>query len=165
MIFCRVKKAPASLNKDEYIIPAPDFKEQIAACEKKRPKTGTMTINYLRELIASTGMKYKGDDFDPIREVNVSPYKGIPCENIDKINEELIRVFSEQYPAMLDAYVEYYIKNRPHGTRVIYYLGGPEQNGTFLKMGFEQVLERDLSKKVQSKQQSKKTDTQETSMV
>jgi hypothetical protein len=48
---------------------------------------------------------------------------------------------------MFDAYVEYEIKNRPMGTNLIYFLGEPSLAVTFIRMGFHEVLEKDLKPK------------------
>jgi hypothetical protein len=146
MRFVRVKKAPAELKKDEYVIPAPSFLPEVKDCTKKCPRNGTMTINYLRELIARVAYVYAPADFDPMTTINVSYFKGTPCSTEEEANEILLRIFTQQYTPMLDAFVATRLKMRPSGTRLVYFLGTGLQLTSFLKLGFEEVLEKDLDK-------------------
>lgn len=146
MRFVRVKKAPAELKKDEYVVQAPSFLQEIKDCAKKCPRNGTMTINYLRELIARVGSVYSPEDFNPITSVNVSYFKGTPCSTEEEANDILLKIFSTQFTPMLDAYVAHHLKQRPSGTKLVYFLGNGSQVAPFIKLGYEEVLEKDLDK-------------------
>lgn len=146
MRFVRVNLAPKTLQKGEFIIEAPNFLEEVKSCEKKRPRNHVMSINYLRELVALIGAKYVGETFNPLIDVNVSHYKGTPCENAEQAHEIIVKLFKQFYPRMFDAYVEYHLKLRPSGTNLVYYYGPPSQVSAFIKMGFDEVLEKDLNK-------------------
>jgi hypothetical protein len=146
MIFVRVNKAPTELRADEYVINAPDFLDDIKKAPVKRPTTGVVSVNYLRQLVSDIGNKYIGQGFNALTDVNVSNYKGTPCANNEQVHETLLTMFKKTFPKMLNAYVEYHIKSRPSGTRVIYFLGGGNQVEPFLTQGFDEVLEKDLEK-------------------
>jgi hypothetical protein len=151
MQFVRVKEVPAELRKDEYVISAPTFLEEVRACFNKRPRNEVMSINYLRELVAAVGAKYLPETFNAMTDVNVSYYKGTPCTSEVEANEMLLKLFKREYPEALNAFVEYHIKNRPNGTKTVFYLGTGDQAGIFLKLGFQEVLQKDLYKEEKSK--------------
>lgn len=146
MQFVRVKTAPVELRKDEYVIGVPTFLDEVRACFKKRPRSNTMSINYLRELVAAVGARYLSEDFNALTDVNVANFKGTPCASEGQANEILLKLFKQQYPKALDAFVEYHLKQRPNGTRTVYYLGDGAQAGAFLKFGLQEVLLKDLYK-------------------
>lgn len=153
MQFVRVKTVPTELRKDEYVVEAPTFLSEVQACFHKRPRTNAMSINYLRELVVACGAKYLSDDptFNPMTEVNVADFKNTPCTTEEEANDILLKIFRKKYPRMLDAFVEHHIKSRPNGTRTVYFLGDGSQVGILLKMGFQEVLLKDLYKEEKPK--------------
>ena len=163
MRFVRVKTAPEQLQKGEFVIEAPSFLEEVMTCENKRPRNHVMSINYLREVVATIGFKYVGETFNPLTDVNISNYKGTPCEDTKQSHETIVRLFKEFYPRIFDAYVEYHIKRRPNGTNLIYFLGAPVQAVAFVNLGFEEILEKNLNKtkKIISKTNSNEQTTQD----
>jgi hypothetical protein len=146
MIFVRVKKKPTELKADEFVIDAPNFLSDIENASVKKPNSNIMSINYLRQLVSDIGQKYVGQEFNALTDVNVAHFKGIPCETAEQAHEILQKLFRQNYPKMLNSYVEYHIKRRPNGTRIIYFLGSPAQVEPFLNLGFQEVLEKDLEK-------------------
>ena len=144
--YVRVKEVPETLSREEFVIKAPHFYDFIEAARLKKPKNGITTVNYLRELVSAIGGKFIGEDFDALREVNVSYHKGRNFSSAEDVNAILIDLFNKHYPQMLDKYVEYHIINRPIGTKVIYFLGTPANASKFLEYGIHEVFERDLDK-------------------
>jgi hypothetical protein len=151
MQFVRVNKAPEELKKGEFVISSPDFMPEVESCHHKRPRNDVMSINYLRELVAAVGAKYLPETFNALTDVNVANFKGTPCKTQVEANEILLRLFKKEYPAALDAYIEYYIKRRPTGTNTIFYLGSGDQAAIFLKLGFQEVLAKDFYKEEKPK--------------
>lgn len=146
MRFVRVKSAPELLQKGEHVIDEPNFRDEVDACQKKKPRRPVMSINYLRELVQAIGDKYIGETFNALTAVNVSNFKGTPCENAEQAHATIVNLFKQHYPSMFDAYVEYGLKHRPNGTNLVYFLGPRNQVSSFIKMGFEEVLLKDLNK-------------------
>ena len=146
MQFVRVKEVPVELRKGEYVVEAPTFIDEVRACFHKRPRNNSMSINYLRELVAAVGARYLPEDFNPLTDVNVANFKGTPCTTEGEANEILLKLFKQKYPRALDAFVEHHVKRRPDGTRTIYFLGDGTQAGVFLKHGLQEVLLKDLYK-------------------
>lgn len=151
MLFCFVKETPTDLDKDEYVINAPSFMDEVVACQKKKPRSNNMTANYIREIVQMIGVKYIGPDFSSITDVNISSFINSPCNSEIEAHESIMRLFKQQYPQMLDAYVKRHLKSRPFGTRFVYYLGSHDQAGVFLEHGFEQVLEKEVVKNKKKK--------------
>lgn len=142
--FVRVKTAPTELKNGEYVISEPTFVPEITACARKKPRSKLMTINYLREIVATIGLKYAGEDFDAITDVNISRYVGTPVGTDVQVNEMVMKMFDKQYPEMLEKFVDYHLKQRPQGTKIIYFLGKPALATEFIKNGIDEVLEKDL---------------------
>ena len=143
--FVIVKEAPESLEKDCVVISAPNFLAEIKKAERKKPNSKTLTPNYLREIIAGIGDKYADENFSALTNVNVSPYKGVACGDDNETNKVLFKIFAASYPKMVDQYVEYYIKSRPFGTKLIYFLGDFTQSSKFSEHGIDQIKEKDVS--------------------
>lgn len=134
-----VKKRPEKLDKDCFVIDAPNFIEEIAACKNKKPRSGNSSINYLREIVSLIGAKYAPDDFSPLRDVNVSMFKGTPCSSDFETNKVLFKIFKKSYPEIFDMYVDFYIKKRPPGTKLIYFLGSHLFSAKFYENGIDEI--------------------------
>lgn len=145
MRFCYVKIPPKHLGKDEYFIDSPNFMLEIDRCSSKQSRSGLMTANYLRELVQLCGETYMGPEFSALTAINASNYIGLSCKTEEETHDILIKLFNDQLPQMLTAYVEHFIKCRPLGTKLIYFIGDPGQAEAFIKMGCEQVLEKELA--------------------
>lgn len=139
-----VNKAPTKLDKDCIVIGQPSFMEEIKQCIKKRPRTNTMTVNYLREIVATIGLKYAPETFNPLTDLNVAPYKGVPCETDEKTHEIVVKAFTKYYPAIFDQYVEYHLKRRPRGTKLIYFLGAHGQSSKFTQHGIDSIHPKEV---------------------
>lgn len=142
--FVIVKTAPKALEKDCCVIPAPTFMPEIVASVGKKPLTKQLTPNYLRAVIGMIGAKYADENFSALTSVNVSPYRGVPCEDNLQVEEVLFKIFQNSYPQIFDQFVEYHIKHRPHGTKLIYFLGDFTQSSKFTEYGMEQIKEKDV---------------------
>lgn len=139
-----VDKAPKELDKDCIVIDKPSFIEEIRQCVKKKPRTGTMTTNYLREIISTIGLKYAKEGFNPLTDVVVAPYKGIPCETEEKIHDIVVKAFAKDYPEIFDDFVDAKLKSRPHGTKLIYFLGDHLHTSMFHLNGIDSIKLKDV---------------------
>jgi hypothetical protein len=147
-----VKTAPENLQEHEFVIGKPDFYEQINKSKTKKPKSSQMTVNYLREVIASVGQKYMGEDFDALLSINVSKFIGVPCSTDKEVHDILIKAFDEQCPKILSSYVQHCFKQRPPRTNVIYYTWNPKYATKLAEYGWEQVSQKDLEDERSGKQ-------------
>lgn len=139
-----VDKAPENLDKGCFVIGAPNFLEEIKQCVKKKPRSNTMTVNYLREIVSTIGLKYAPDDFNPLTDVNVAPFRGIPCKTDQDTHRIVLNALSKTYPKMFDHYVDYHIKHRPSGTKLIYFLGTHHQSSSFTLNGIDNLSTKDI---------------------
>lgn len=136
--------APKQLKQNEYVISDPDFYSEIAECKFKKPKSTQLTINYLREVIAAVCQKYLGKDFDVLRSINVSKFVGAPCDTEKDVHDVLIKIFENQCPELIHAYVHSCFKQRPSGTNFIYYIGNPKYCTKLLELGYEQISKKEF---------------------
>ena len=142
--FIIVKEAPEELSKGCFIIKAPNFMDEIEESSKKRPQSKQLTPNYLRAVIGVIGAKYADENFSALTSVNVSPYRGVPCPDNASVQDALFKIFKSSYPQMIDNYVEYHIKKRPFGTKLIYFLGDFTQTGKFTAQGIDEIKMKDV---------------------
>lgn len=134
-----VESAPEKLKKGEYVVEAPNFRAEVAQCQRKKPRTNTLSRNYLREIVATIGDKYLGEDFDAIRQINITPYIDTPADTDEIVHNTVVKMFSVYYPKVFDAYIEHHLKNRPFGTELVYFTGNFGQTGKFTELGFHQA--------------------------
>jgi len=164
--FVRVKEAPKELDKDCCVIEAPNFYAEILECDKKKPKSSLMTPHYLREILGTIGLKYADINFNALTDFNVSQFKGIPFNSIDGVHDIVMRAINNQNPNLINLYVDYYLKKRPFGTKLIYFLGDHLQTGSFTSNGIDEIKEKEVdvylgkkSKKIIGKPIGKKKET------
>jgi len=139
-----VKKQPEKIDKGCIIIGSPDFKTEIEQCARKKPRSKVMSVNYLREIVATIGLKYGPEGFNALSAVNVSTFIGVPCETNEQTEQIVIRAFKKSYPEIFDRYLDHHIKLRPDGTRLIYFVGDPAQSTAFLKHGIDSLPPKEV---------------------
>ena len=139
-----VKKEPKSVDKDCIIIGKLDFLNEIEQCSRKKPRSMMMSINYLREIISTIGLKYGPDDFNPLSSVNVSPYRGISCKTDEETQRIVIKAFKKSYPDIFSMYMDYQIRHRPEGTKLIYFAGDPANTAAFQAHGIDSLPEKEV---------------------
>jgi hypothetical protein len=139
--FVKVKEAPSNLDKDCYVIEAPNFKKQIEKVGSKQSKSGLITPNYLREVFAAIGSEYAPETFNPLTSINVSHYRGVPLSNVESTIRSIIET---QCPHFIDLFVDKKIKSRPNGTKLIYFLGDFKQTSMFSQNGIDEIKEKEI---------------------
>ena len=142
--FVKVDSSPEQLDKDCIVIDAPNFKAEILACAKKKPRNGLMAPNYMREIFAAIGAKYGDERFNALTSLSVSQYKGVPCNDSNEVEALVNRAVKENYPLFLDSYVDYHLKKRPNGTKLIYFLGNFTQTGAFAYNGVDEIKVKEI---------------------
>ena len=139
-----VRTVPSTnLDKDEYLIQAPNFLEEIDKLRGRVPKNGHLTINFIRDLIALAAGKYSDMDFNPMH-VNISKLKNVPFDNLNDLNSKVINFLHTECPALVNGYVDYHIKKRPFGTKLIYFLGDHLHTGSFSMNGIDEIKPKDI---------------------
>ena len=142
--YVKVNKAPETLEKDCYVIQAPNFFDEIELCSKKKPKTNLMTPHYLREILGTIGLKYADESFSALTQINVSRCRGIPFEGPEGVHDIVMGVINKQAPNLVDAYVEHHLAKRPAGTKVVYFLGSHTQSGAFTRHGIDEIKQKEI---------------------
>lgn len=140
--YVSVNTAPATLRKGEVVLQEPDFLEQIRACAHKAAKKNLTGINHLRDILNAIQQKYETDV--GIFKVPLSQYEGLPFNNENELSKIIIRLLKKENPAVFGKVLEYNIKNRPHGSKVIYYVGDFGDTGAFSRNGIDFIEEKDV---------------------
>jgi hypothetical protein len=140
--FVSVTKAPAALRKGEVVVDSPDFLEQIRGSAHKAAKKNTTGVNHLRDILNAIRQKYDPDL--NIFKVPFSQYEGLPFKDENDISKIMIRLVKKECPAVFEKVLEYNIRNRPHGTKLIYFVGDWSDTGAFTKNGIDSIEEKEV---------------------
>ena len=142
--FVCVSDVPTKLDSCSFVVPKISFKEQIVKCKDKQPKNGTISRNHLREVLAFIGMDYNDESFDPLTSLNVSSLVGRTYSSDEELDELLFNLFDKQYPKMFDYFVLHHLKQRPIGTKLVYFL--PINKGTkpLYDLGLQNIKPSDI---------------------
>lgn len=140
--FVVVDKAPETLEKGELVISSPAFMEQILANAKKQPRNGLIAVNHVREILQSIGVKYDSE-LNSMR-IKLAGYVGVPFKNNDELSAVIVRILRTEYPSIFEKVLDYDLKNRPLGTKLIYYVGNFKGTTAFFKHGIDNIDESDV---------------------
>lgn len=147
--FTIVKNPPKNLNKGEIIITGPNFLEQVEQNLRKEPRQKVTSLNHVREILNSIAQKYDKDmDVMRIKLVN---YEGLPYQNNEELHNIIIRILESEYPAVLSKYVDYHLKRRPMGTKLVYYTSDLTSTTPFYDNGLDLLDEKDIESYLQNK--------------
>lgn len=140
--FVIVKKAPSDLGKGEVVISAPNFMEQVEANAARAPKRGQTALNHLRDVLTSIQNKFEVDL--NIVKIPLSQYEGLPFSTSEDLSKIVVSLLKNQRPDVFEKVLEYNIKNRPYGSKLIYYVGDLGETGPFFKNGIDMIEEKDV---------------------
>lgn len=137
-----VRTVPTTLRKGEVVIEPPKFLEQIRATAHKAAKKNLTGINHLRDLLNAIQQKFEVDL--NIFKVPFSQYEGLSFNNEIELSRIVVRMLKSERPEIFEKVLEYNIKNRPHGTKMIYYVGDFVDANPFFRNGIDQIEEKDV---------------------
>jgi hypothetical protein len=140
--FVYVKEAPKELRAGEILIDMPTFLEEIRANANKAGRGGLTGSNHLRSIVGSIGQKY--DENLTAWAVRPHLYEGRAFANEQQLSDIVVSMLQEQYPAIFEKYLEHQIKNRPVGTKLIYYVGRFGSASPFFSNGIDLIEEKDV---------------------
>lgn len=141
--FVVVHKAPAQLGRGEVVMTTPDFIEQIEAVNRrggaKRDQTG---LNQLRDILTALQEKYQVDL--NLFKIPLSQYEGLAYHSDEELSKIISTLLNKERPDALEKILEYNIKTRPYGTKLVYYVGRLQDTGAFFKNGLDMLEEKDV---------------------
>ena len=140
--FVSVKTAPATLRKDEVLLQSPDFLEQIRACAHRAAKKNLTGLNHLRDILTLIQQKFEVDL--QLLKIPFSQYEGIEYKDEKDLSRIIIRLLKKERPLMFEKVLEYNIKHRPYGAKLIYYVGDWGDTGAFTRNGIDSIEEKDI---------------------
>jgi hypothetical protein len=140
--FVVVDRAPETLEKDEVVINQPNFLEQIEANKKKQPRNGLIAVNHVREILQSISTKYD-QDLNAMR-IPLVGYVGVPFKNNEELSAIVVKILKSHYPPIFEKVLDYELKNRPLGTKLIYYVGNFKGTTAFFKHGIDNIDQSDV---------------------
>lgn len=140
--FVVVKKAPVNLSKVEHVLKGPDFLPEIQANAHKASKKKQTSLNHMRDILVAIDRKYQSDL--NVFKVPLSQYEGLAFETEDDLNTIVTNLLKREHPAVFDKILEYNIKNRPYGTKLLYYVGDLGDTGPFFRHGVDMIEEKEI---------------------
>ena len=148
--YVRVKERPTDIGKEECVITMPDYTADIISCKSRLPADRLLGNYYLRALTQHIGNKYD-PEFDAYKHITVHQYEGIPVKDTAALNEIVIKLFNAQYPKMQDKYIDFMIKKRPFGTKLIYFMGPHQATAFFTANGIDELDPKEVDKYLERK--------------
>jgi len=144
-----VTEPPKTLGKDEIVISAPNFAAQVAASNFKASGKQQTSPNHLNQVVTLIRNKYDwdGDLYEQTMKIAYSKFRGIAYKTDQDISDIVIRILTQYCPALLDRAVEWDIKNRPAGTKTIYFNGPKSYLGVFFQHGITEADTAPVTKK------------------
>lgn len=132
-----VTEAPATLGKEEFLINEPDFAEEIAASNFKATGRKLTSEIHLKQIVTLIRNKYDQDgELTPaMNKIAFSKYVGLPYNDPADLTAIVRNIFMKYCPVMLDRAVEFSIKNRPAGAKVIFFNGNKSHVPVFFRHG------------------------------
>jgi len=141
--FVMVKEAPATLRKGETVINAPDFLEQIQKFSKRAPRNGLTQLNHLKDILTAVQDKYEVD-LNLVKIPLSARYLGLPFKSDSDLSRIVTNLLKEHRPELFEKVLEYNIKNRPYGTKLVYYVGDLGDTTPFFRNGVDMIEEKDV---------------------
>jgi len=154
------------LCKEEMIVKVPDFIQDVIECRQHMPNTGVLSPSYVHALANHIGHKYD-PEFTGSGLMVVNDLKGVPFNNASDIAASMVKFFRRYYPKIFDACIDYQIKNKPMGIKLVYFVGDHLDSSAFVKNGIDVIDLKDVDiymgrkDKKFNKGQFKKTDAAE----
>ena len=140
--FVSVRTAPTTLRKDEVVLQSPDFLEQIRACAHRAAKNHLTGINHMRDILNAIQQKHEIDL--QVIKIPLSQYEGLEYKDEKDLSKIIIRMLKKERPLMFEKVLEYNIKHRPYGAKLIYYVGDWGDTGAFTRNGIDSIEEKDI---------------------
>lgn len=138
--FIVVKKAPTSLRAGESVITAPDFMEQVQAFAHRG--RGLTAINHMRDVLNAIQQKYETDL--RIFKIPLSSYEGLAFSSTEDFSNIIVNLLKKERPEVFEKVLEYNIRNRPFGSKLIYYVGDLGDTQPFFRNGVDMIEEKDV---------------------
>jgi len=140
--FVSVKTAPTTLRKDEVVLQSPDFLEQIRAASHRKSQRNLTALNHMRDILTLIQQKFETDL--QILKIPLSQYEGLEFKDEKELSRIIIRLLKNERPLAFEKFLEYNIRNRPYGVKLIYYVGDWGDTGAFTRNGIDSIEEKDI---------------------
>lgn len=131
------------IEKGEHVIITPDFVQDVRDCRQHSPSSGLLSPVYARALIDFIGHKYD-PNFPGAGKFVVQEINGVPFKDEADIAKAIAKLFRKYYPAIVDSYITYQIRNIPFGTKLIYFVGDFLDTSAFIKNGIDSISIKDV---------------------
>lgn len=135
-----VRKAPAKLGNNEFVISYPTFAEEISDSCARVAQPGTKRLtenNMMRNALVLIGMRFE-PEFNAFR-IPLGDYEGLPYSTAGDVSDLLVRILETHAPHVIDAKITHDVKNRPAGTTLVYFNGPKEKRNLLIQEGLAET--------------------------
>ena len=137
-------QVPTTLRPGEYVINTPDFLEEIRGAQaRQHSRRKLTTASYLRSIGNMIAISYD-PTFNALTQLHAHSYEGREFNNESELSAIVLEMLQNDYPQIFDKYLDHKIKNRPLGTKLIYFTGHHTQTGPFFMNGFDGLDLKDV---------------------
>lgn len=135
-----VKEAPEQLKKGEYLIDTPTFLPEVSLHKTKKPRNGLTGSHYIRMVVDSVAQAYDPENMSAY-SVKAHNYEGRKFSTDEEMNEIVLEMLRNDYPAVFAKYLDKKIRTRPSGTTLVIYVDSDIQGDRelFYKNGLSEV--------------------------
>ena len=141
--FVLVDEAPEKIHDDEYVINMPDFLPEIRGASAKKIAKNITTTSYLRSIANMIAIAYDRE-FDANRHISPARFEGREYLNEKDLSNIVLEMLQDGHPAIFDKYLEHQLRNRPFGTKLIYFTGPLAKTTVFYQNGLDYIEEKDV---------------------
>lgn len=139
--FVIVNKSPANLGKGEIVLSKPNFLLEIQSSRKGATRNLT-ALNQLRDILLAIEVNY-GVNLN-VPKIPFSLYEGLSYSSDEELNTIITSLLNKERPDSFEDMLEYNIKTRPYGTKLIYYVGRLQDTGPFFRNGIDMIDEANV---------------------
>lgn len=151
------KDVPQKLANNEIRIDPPSLVNEVKNCWNHRPVNGLTGPNWLRQI--ATEITKWDKNFHPYRHISPSEYQGIPYSSPEEVADLVLKMVTERYPNLTDAWVDYCVKTKPLFTKLIWFTGDHKQTSKFNSNGIDRIdieeVDEYMGRKQVNKQKTK----------
>lgn len=153
--FVVLKEEPKDLVKDSLVIKEPDFLDEIKENKQREPRGGHTSPTHLRYIVGSIGARYDQE----LSAYTIKPhlFEGRKYSSDEELSKIIVEMLRTQYPKIFQSYVDYKIKSRPAGIKLIYFIGDHKDTKPFLTNGLSLIDESDLDAPPKTSKKTNKT--------
>lgn len=142
--FVVVDKVPENKPEGTYVVTMPDFITEIrSAAHRANDRKRLTASGHLRTIAQNIANAYD-PEFNVLATLIVRTFEGREYDSDESLSKIVIELLERDYPVIFEKYLDKKIKDRPFGTKLIYFVGPLSRSGVFTRNGLDMMDEKDV---------------------